>query len=166
VLSNLPYAITSPLLFRFLELRPLPRRIVVTVQEEVAERIAAEPGGGDFGSLTVGIQSRARVEIAFSVSRQAFRPVPDVESATLVIDPDPERAAGVPDGALRRLTRAAFSRRRKQLQKILRSAPAYDLDRERAEELCRAVGVEPRTRPERLSPEQFVELARRLEPGD
>jgi len=165
VLSNLPYAITSPLLFRFLELRPLPRRIVVTVQEEVAERIAAEPGGGDFGSLTVGIQARARVEIAFSVSRQAFRPVPDVESATLIIDPDPERAAGVPDVALRRLTRAAFSRRRKQLQKILRSAPVYDLDRDRAEELCRSIGVEPRTRPERLSPEQFVELARRLEAG-
>lgn len=163
ILSNLPYAITSPLLFRFLDLRPLPDRIVVTVQEEVAERIAAEPGGGDFGSLTVGVQARARARLAFPVSRHAFRPEPDVESATVIIDPDPDRVAEIPGEGLRRLTRAAFGRRRKQLQKILRSAPVYDLDREEAEALCRAIGVEPRVRPERLSPEQFVDLARRLE---
>lgn len=163
VLSNVPYAITSPLLFRLLALRPPPVRIVVTVQREVAERIVAEPGGGDYGSLTVGVRTRADARLAFGVSRRAFRPVPDVESATVVLDPDPARIEALPEGALRRLTRSAFSRRRKQLQKILRSAPAYDLDRASAEALCREMGLDPRVRPERLSPEQFVELARRLE---
>lgn len=163
VLSNLPYAVTSPLLFRFLALRPPPARIVVTVQREVAERIVAEPGGGDYGSLTVGVQTRADARLAFDVSRQAFRPVPDVESATVVLDPDRDRIEALSEDALRRLTRAAFSRRRKQLQKILRSAPAYGLDRAQAEAACRELGVDPRIRPERLSPEQFVELSRRLE---
>lgn len=165
VLSNLPYAVTSPLLFRFLALRPPPVRIVVTVQKEVAERLVAEPGGGDYGSLTVGVQTRAGARLAFDVSRHAFRPVPEVESATVVLDPDPERIDALPEGTLRRLTRAAFSRRRKQLQKILRSAPVYDLDRAAAVALCRDMGLDPRVRPERLSPEQFVELARRLEGG-
>ena len=159
VLSNLPYAVTSPLLFRVLELDPPARRVVVTVQKEVGERIAAEPGTGAYGSLTVGVRARADVRLAFDVSRQAFRPVPDVESATVIIDPDRERIRRLPEPALRRLTRAAFGRRRKQLQTILRSAPEYDLDRPAAEALCRRLGVDPRVRPERLSPEQFVRLS-------
>lgn len=163
ILSNLPYGITSPLVFRFLELRPPPERIVVTVQREVGQRIAADPGSKAFGSLSVGVQARARARVAFDVSRQAFRPVPDVESVTVVIEPDRARLERLPAEALRRLTRAAFSRRRKQLQKILRSAPAYGLDREAAEGLCRDLGVDPRVRPEKLSAAQFVELARRLE---
>ncbi len=163
VLSNLPYAITSPLLFRVLALDPPPVRIVVTVQKEVADRLAADPGGGDYGAPTVGVRSRAEVRRAFDVSRNAFRPSPDVESTTVVLEPDPARIRALPGGALRRLTRAAFSRRRKQLQKILRSAPEFGLDRATAEALLRSVGAEPRHRPERLSPEQFVELARRLE---
>ena len=163
VLSNLPYAVTSPLLFRVLALEPPARRIVVTVQKEVADRLAAEPGGGAYGSLTVGVRTRADVRRAFDVSRHAFRPVPEVTSTTVVLEPDPGRIRRLDPEGLRRLTRAAFSRRRKQLQKILRSAPEFGLERERAEALCRAVGAEPRHRPERLSPGQFVELARRLE---
>lgn len=162
LLSNLPYGITSPLLFRFLDLRPLPRRIVITVQREVGERIAASPGGKEYGSLTVGVQARARVEIAFGIASRAFRPVPDVESVTLRIEPIPERVEELPAANLRILTRAVFSRRRKQLQKILRSAPALGLDREEALDLCEALGVDPRVRPAELSPRQFVELARRL----
>lgn len=163
VISNVPYNITSPLLFAFLDLRPPPRRIVVTVQKEVAERIVASPGSRDFGALSVGVQARADASLAFAVSRAAFRPVPDVDSATLRIDPDPDRLAALPSGALRRLTRAAFGRRRKQLQKILRSAPEYALSRARAEALCREVGLDPRVRPEAVSAEVFVRLARRLD---
>lgn len=162
VLSNLPYGITTPLLFRFLELDPAPVRIVVTVQKEVGERMVAGPGSRDYGSLSVGVQTRARARIAFAVSRGAFRPVPDVESVTVVLDPDPERIAALPEPALRRLTRAAFGWRRKQLQKILRSAPGLALGRERAESLCRALGLDPRIRPEQVPPEQFVAMARRL----
>lgn len=163
VLSNLPYAVTSPLLFRILGLDPPPDRIVVTVQKEVGERICAEPGTGAYGSLSVGVQVRADARIAFDVSRHAFRPVPDVESVTVVIEPDPERLRRLSAEEVRRLTRAAFGRRRKQLQTILRTAPEYALDRPEAVALCRELGVEPTIRPERLSPEGFVELAALLE---
>ena len=163
VLSNLPYAVTSPLLFAFLALRPPPERIVVTVQREVGERVVADPGGRDYGALSVGVQARADAEVAFDVSRRAFRPVPDVESVVLRIRPDPERIAALDDQTLRTLTRAAFGMRRKQLQKILRSAPEYALERRDAVEACREVAVDPKARPERLSAEEFVRLARALE---
>lgn len=163
VISNVPYAITSPLTFRILDLRPPPRRAVLTVQREVGERMAAAPGSGDYGSLSVGVQIRARPEVAFGVSRQAFRPRPDVESVTVVLEPRPDRPGRETEAAVRRLTRACFSRRRKQLQKILRSAPEYGLGKEDARELCREMGLEPRVRPEKVAPDTFVRLARRLE---
>lgn len=163
VLSNLPYGITSPMLFRLLGLDPPARRIVVTVQKEVGERLAAAPGSGAYGSLSVGVQVRADVEVLFDVSRHAFRPVPEVESVTVLIRPDPDRLRRLPEPGLRRLTRAAFGRRRKQLQTILRSAPEYDLDRERAVALCAELGVDPKIRPERLPPEAFVDLTGLLE---
>jgi 16S rRNA (adenine1518-N6/adenine1519-N6)-dimethyltransferase len=162
ILSNVPYAITSPLTFRLLDLSPPPERIVLTVQREVAERLAADPGGGDYGALTVGVQLRARVRLAFDVSREAFRPRPEVESAAVVLEP---RADRPPDAELRRvreLTRAAFGRRRKQLQKILRSAPEFGLQRQEAEAVCRELGVDPRTRPAKLSPDGYRALAGRL----
>lgn len=169
LLSNVPYNITSPLLFHFLDLRPPPVRIVVTVQREVAERIVAAPGSRTFGALSVGVQARARASIAFPVARKAFRPVPDVESACVRLDPDPERLDALPAEPLRRLTRAAFGRRRKQLQKILRSAPAYGLERAEATVLLERLGLDPASRPEAVSADDFVRLARALEafrPGE
>ena len=162
VLSNLPYAVTSPLLFRFLALHPPPERIVVTVQREVAERIVAEPGGRDYGALSVGVRARARAALAFTIGRKAFRPVPDVESAVVRIEPEPDALGELDGEALRRLTRAAFGRRRKQLQKILRSAPEYGLERAEAEAICRELRLDPRARPEDLAPPEFVALAARL----
>ena len=159
VVSNVPYNITSPLLFAFLELWPPPRRIVVTVQREVAERIVAEPGSRVYGALSVGVQSRATARLAFRIRRGAFRPVPGVDSAVVRIDPDPEKIEALPDRTLRRVTRAAFGMRRKQLQKILRSAEEIGLSEEEATAICERLELDPRTRPERLSPESFVSLA-------
>lgn len=162
LMSNLPYAITSPLLFVLLDVRPPPERIVVLLQEEVARRITAEPGGKEYGALSIGVRTRARAEFAFRVGRNAFRPVPGVDSAALVLEPtggsgtvDPEK--------LRRLVRAAFSRRRKQLRTILRSSPPYRLSAEQAEEVLGGLGIDPTARPATLAPEQFEVLAARLE---
>lgn len=163
ILSNLPYNVASPLLFAFLELRPVPIRIVITLQREMAARLTAAPGSKDYGALSVGVQARATAKIAFRIGRQAFRPVPDVDSAVVSVVPDPMRLEQLPTGSLRRLTRAAFSRRRKQLQKILRDAPEYGLDRGEVGKLCDKMGLDPRARPETLSPEQFVALARALD---
>lgn len=171
LVSNVPYSITSPLLFRLLDVRPRPDRIVVMVQEEVARRITAAPGGKEYGALSVGVQTRAHAGLAFRVGRNAFRPVPGVDSAVVALEPIRPGAAGragpgrgkpASAEAVRRLVRAAFSRRRKQMRTILRSSPAFGLDTDEAEELLRDLGIDPAARPETLSPEQFVALAGRL----
>jgi 16S rRNA (adenine1518-N6/adenine1519-N6)-dimethyltransferase len=162
VVGNIPYNITSPLLFRILEWRPPPERVVVMVQKEVAERIAATPGDRSYGALTVGVQAVAAVEPLFDVGRKAFRPVPNVDSMVVRITPGQDTAEGSGDPWLRSLTRAAFGMRRKQLQKILRTAPGYGLDVDRAIAVLEDLGVRPDARPETLDPATFVALAHAL----
>ena len=160
--SNVPYAITSPLIFRFLDVEPAPTRIVVLVQEEVARRITAEPGGKGYGALSVGVQTRARARLAFRVGRKAFRPVPGVDSAAVIMDP----VEGISKGdieAVRTLARAAFSRRRKQLGTILRTAPEYGLRPEEAAAVAREIGIDLSMRPEAIAPGPFAVLALRLD---
>lgn len=161
VVGNIPYNITSPLLFRFLEWQPPPERIVVMIQKEVADRILAPPGEKAYGSLSVGIRAVAEVKRLFNVGRGAFRPSPDVDSSVILIRPgrplEPPLAR-----ALRSLTRATFGLRRKQLQKILRTATGYGLTSEEAVALCTEVGVRPQDRPETLDPGTFIALAAAL----
>ncbi|WP_420634539.1 16S rRNA (adenine(1518)-N(6)/adenine(1519)-N(6))-dimethyltransferase RsmA [Candidatus Palauibacter sp.] len=161
VVSNVPYNITSPLVFAFLGLDPAAGRIVITVQREVAERIVATPGSKAYGALSVGIQAIADAGLAFRVGRQAFRPVPAVDSAVVRLLPRPD-AAEVDRTALRRLTRACFNRRRKQLQKTLRTAPELGFEGDAAAVLT-DLSIDPAARPESLDPATFVALATRLD---
>ena len=162
VISNVPYSITSPLLFRFLEIRPLPSRLVVLVQEEVGRRIVADPGTREYGALSVGVRARADARLAFRVGRRAFRPVPAVDSVAVVIEP----VADCPDQhelkALRDLTRVAFSRRRKQIRRILRDAPEYGLSAAVADAVLAEVGADPTARPETFDPDLFLRLSANL----
>lgn len=159
LISNLPYGITSPLIFRFLDMQPLPRRMVLLVQREVADRIAAGEGSKAYGALSVGVRARARVRIAFRVGRGAFRPVPAVDSSVLVLEPRSEVPSAERLADLRTLTRVAFSQRRKQLGGILRSAPEYGLSADQVQRILTEHGVSPRARPETLTPDQFLDLA-------
>ncbi len=161
VISNVPYNITSPLLFAFLALRPAANRMVLTVQREVAERVVARPGNKVYGALSVGVQSIADADLRFHIKPTAFRPVPDVESSVLRIDPDPERGTRVDSTRLRGLTRACFNRRRKQLQKILRSAPELGFDGD-APQFLANLGIDPQARPESLDAATFVRLSEAL----
>ena len=163
VISNVPYNITSPLMFAILDLDPPPVRIVVTVQKEVAQRMVAAPGSRTYGALSVGVQVRADATLAFPIRRGSFRPVPDVDSAVVRIEPDPLRLQGAKVKAVRRLTRTLFGQRRKQLQKILRTSPEYRLEPTEIDAVCARLRLDPRARPERLSPTDFVELAPILE---
>ncbi len=164
VIGNIPYGITSPLIFHLLAARPRPLRIVLTVQKEVAERLVAEPGGKDYGALTVGVQAVARVETLFRVSRGAFRPRPSIDSTAVRIIPlQPPPLSPGREEAFRRLTRAAFSRRRKQLQRVLRQAPEYALSGPAAEALLRSLAIDPATRPDALSVADYLRLAEALE---
>lgn len=158
VLSNVPYNVTSPLIFAFLGIRPSPRRIVVTVQREVAERVVAPPGSRTYGALSVGVQAVAGVRVAFQIGRRAFRPVPDVTSSVLRIEPDRYRVESLDLAALRTVTRVLFGRRRKQLQKILRTAPEFQ-GRGDPAAILSSLGLSPAARPETLSGAQFIALA-------
>ncbi|MDQ3555317.1 MAG: 16S rRNA (adenine(1518)-N(6)/adenine(1519)-N(6))-dimethyltransferase RsmA [Gemmatimonadota bacterium] len=161
VIGNIPYNITTPILFSLLERRPRPRSIVLMVQREVADRIVAAPGGKDFGALAVGVQTVAGAERVLHVGRGAFRPVPKVESSVVRITPyDPPRLSEAEEAALRRLSRAAFGQRRKQFQRILRDA--YTLSVEEVKRLEQQLGVDLQARPETFGPDQFVRLARAL----
>jgi 16S rRNA (adenine1518-N6/adenine1519-N6)-dimethyltransferase len=161
VIGNIPYNITTPILFGMLERRPRPREVVLMIQREVAERILAPPGSKTYGALAVGVRAVADAERVMNVGRNAFRPVPDVESAVIRIVPhDPPRLSPEDEAALRTLTRFAFGQRRKQFQRILRDA--YHLSPEQVEALAAETGMDLQARPESFPPEQFIALARAL----
>jgi 16S rRNA (adenine1518-N6/adenine1519-N6)-dimethyltransferase len=161
VIGNIPYNITTPILFSLLERTPRPREIVLMVQREVADRILEPAGSKTYGALAVGVQAVADVSRVLNVSRDAFRPVPDVMSSVVRIVPhDPPRLTPEDERALRELTRAAFQQRRKQFQRILRDA--YHLSPEQVEEIARAAGMDLVQRPETFPPPKFIALARVL----
>jgi 16S rRNA (adenine1518-N6/adenine1519-N6)-dimethyltransferase len=161
VIGNIPYNITTPILFGLLERRPRPREIVLMVQKEVAERILAPHGSKAYGALAVGVRAVADVERVMNVGRTAFRPMPDVESAVIRVVPhDPPRIPPEDEASLRTLTRFAFGQRRKQFQRILRDA--YRLSVEQVEAVGREVGMDLQARTESFPPERFIDLARAL----
>ena len=162
VIGNIPYNITTPILFRLLE-RPRPREIVLMVQDDVADRIVAPVGTRTYGALSVGVRSVAQVERLFKVGRRAFRPVPGVDSAVIRIRPDhPSSMTPDEEVRLRRLVRAAFQWRRKQLRRILRDHQDFGLSEASCESAARSAGIELSDRPERLAPEKFIALAAAL----
>jgi 16S rRNA (adenine1518-N6/adenine1519-N6)-dimethyltransferase len=133
------------------------------VQKEVAIRIATPPGSRDYGALSIGIQSVANVERLFNVARGAFRPVPNVDSAVLRISPiRPYPMSEDDEIALRTFTRAAFQRRRKQLQTILRTAPEYALSPDATRAIGAETGLDLERRPETLSITELLLLTRAL----
>ena len=154
VVGNLPYYITSPILFSLLDARAHLRRAVVMMQEEVAERIVAAPNSKAYGILSVQTQLFARPQLLFPVSRHVFRPKPAVESAVLAIDFDAEPLLGVDSAPLRRVVRTAFGQRRKMLRNSL-GALVAERDRALPE------GFATR-RPENLTPAEFVTLTQAL----
>ncbi|HYW06740.1 MAG TPA: 16S rRNA (adenine(1518)-N(6)/adenine(1519)-N(6))-dimethyltransferase RsmA [Longimicrobium sp.] len=161
VIGNIPYNITTPILFGLLERRPRPREIVLMVQREVADRILEPEGSKTYGALAVGVRSVADAKRVLNVSREAFRPVPDVMSSVIRITPrQPPELTPEEETALRTLTRAAFGQRRKQFQRILRDF--YRLTPEQIAELDSAFGIDLRDRPETFSPAGFIELSRGL----
>jgi len=162
IVGNIPYNITTPILFHLLS-RPRPLEIVLMVQQEVAERITAEAGTGSYGALAVGVQTVAEAERLFRVGRGAFHPVPRVDSVVIRVRPRmPPPLSESEEARLRDVVRAAFQWRRKQLGKILRDHPDLHVPPETIETIATAVGFARTDRPERLSPDDFVRLAAHL----
>ncbi len=152
VVGNLPYNISTPLIFHLLEYAPVIEDMHFMLQKEVVERLAATPGGGDWGRLSIMVQYHCRVEHLFNVGPGAFNPPPKVDSAIVRLTPfaEPPHPARDPK-LLERVVREAFNQRRKTLRNTLKPLLSVE-DIEAAE-------VDPTLRPEQLDLAAFVRLA-------
>ncbi|MFL5757335.1 MAG: 16S rRNA (adenine(1518)-N(6)/adenine(1519)-N(6))-dimethyltransferase RsmA [Chloroflexota bacterium] len=155
VVANLPYHITSPILHRLLGEPPRADRLVLMVQREVAERIAAQPGAMSY--LSVFVQVHARARVAFRVAREAFEPAPKVESAVLVLETyDALAPPAADEDDLWRLVQAGFRERRKMIRNVL--ARQLPVPASRVEDALAEVGIAGDRRPQTLSVEDWRRL--------
>ena len=156
VCANLPYYITTPIIFALLEKRLPMERLVAMVQKEVAERMAAQPGGKEYGALSVAIQYYTEPEIAFIVPPTSFIPAPAVDSAVIVCKRREKPPVEVCDEALFfRVVKAAFSLRRKMLSNSLKN---MGIKSEQVAKWLELAGVDGKRRAETLSLEDFAKL--------
>ena len=163
VVANLPYEISSPMIFRLLEERDYFSLLVLMLQLEVGRRIVARPGTKDYGPLAVWSQLYSRPAIAFPVSPRAFHPPPKVESAVVKFEILHEASTKIEDEEeLREVVRSAFNYRRKTLSRALQAGGFSRLSREEIQQAITASGIPPAARGETLSLEQFAALARNL----
>jgi 16S rRNA (adenine1518-N6/adenine1519-N6)-dimethyltransferase len=144
LVGNLPYNISTPLLFHLARYARRVRDMHFMLQLEVVERMVAAPSTPEYGRLSVALQARFRMKKLFNVSGGAFRPAPMVESALVRLEPLPEMLEIDED-----LLRKAFSARRKQLRNAL-PLPAGDYER---------LDIDPQRRPETLSPQDFARIS-------
>jgi 16S rRNA (adenine1518-N6/adenine1519-N6)-dimethyltransferase len=160
VVANLPYNISTPIMFRMLEAKSKIVRLVLTVQLEVAKRLTAKPNTKDYGVLSVMAQHLADVRFGFPVSRKCFRPVPDVDSGVVRLDIRGDLHEPSEDLAhFQRIVRAAFGQRRKTLKNAFRSAAISDQLLHQVEQ---NTGISLARRAETLSIQEFENLARYL----
>ena len=152
VVGNLPYNISTPLLFHLAQVAPLLRDLHFMLQREVVMRMVAPPGNGDYGRLSVMLQYRFEMERLFDVPAEAFDPAPKVDSAIVRMIPRPAAALAAVDEALfARVVSAAFGQRRKMLRNTLRGLiDAAPLER---------LGISPGARAEELAVADFVRIA-------
>lgn len=155
LVGNLPYNISTPLLFHLLEQKACIQDMHFMLQKEVVDRMAADPGGKDYGRLSVMLQVHCGVTPLFDIGPGAFRPAPKVTSSLVRLQPWPEPPHEIANPQrFAQLVNQAFSQRRKTLRNSLRDW----LPAERMQQL----GIDPRERPERLAVADFVTLANAL----
>ena len=153
VIGNIPYSITSPILFKLLDNRRHTVSITLMMQHEVALRLTAKPNTREYGILAVQFRTFCDTRYLFKVGRKVFRPRPEVDSAVVHLVPETSEM-DVEESGFRNFVRRAFAQRRKTLQNNLRKE--YDLSG--------VVSVDPMRRAESLTIEQFRSLYRELRP--
>lgn len=154
LVGNLPYNISTPLVFHVLEQSDCIQDMVFMLQKEVVERMAAAPGGKTYGRLSVMVQYRCSVRRLFTVRPGAFTPPPKVDSAVVHLQPRPAAVAAADEGLLSQVVAQAFSQRRKTLRNALSALADADI--------LRTAGINPGSRAETLSVDDFVRLANRI----
>ncbi|MEW5919813.1 MAG: 16S rRNA (adenine(1518)-N(6)/adenine(1519)-N(6))-dimethyltransferase RsmA [Bacillota bacterium] len=157
VVANLPYYLTTPLLFQLLQSSRRPELLILMVQLEVARRMLAEPGNKDYGTLSVLCRYYCRSRLLFKVSRHVFYPQPAVDSAVVLLETLPCPAVSVPDERFFwAVVRAAFQKRRKTILNAMEGVG--QMGREEWEDILAQAAIDPRRRGETLSLSEFAKL--------
>lgn len=160
VVGNLPYSVSTPLLFHLLAQSRCVSEMVFMLQQEVVDRICAVPGTRDYGRLSVMVQARCGARELFSVGRGAFSPPPQVGSAVLRMVPSETFMKTLKDQSLfDHVVKMAFGQRRKKLRNALKELGPLP------EDLLPEIGIDPNARAEELTVEQFGMIANRLAAG-
>ncbi|MEC9375297.1 MAG: 16S rRNA (adenine(1518)-N(6)/adenine(1519)-N(6))-dimethyltransferase RsmA [Pseudomonadota bacterium] len=153
LIGNLPYNISTPILFHFLNQLDIFIDIHVMLQKEVAKRIAAKPGNRDYGRLTVALSAHCNVELLFLIGPGAFNPAPSVESAFTKLSPlEKPLVSSIEQPIFDQIIRYAFGQRRKQLKNALSGVISIDT--------IKAAQIDPEIRAENLHVEQYAELTK------
>lgn len=160
VVANLPYYVTTPILMRLLE-EGIGDSITITIQQEVADRLVAEAGSKDYGSITVKINLLGSAKQMRRLSRRLFYPVPNVDSAVVRVDRVEGKYPPAVCEAAGKIARCAFAMRRKTLVNNLMAG--LDIDRDQAEQALQDAGFALTVRGEALSADQYVALAECLQ---
>jgi 16S rRNA (adenine1518-N6/adenine1519-N6)-dimethyltransferase len=161
VVANLPYQISTPLLFHFIELKEFFSTLTLMLQKEVAERMVAPPGGKDYGPLSIFVQSFLDISIRFFIKPSAFFPPPKVESAVVHMVWKEKPMIEMKDEEwFKRVVKACFSYRRKTLANALKHSK-LSLPESIGSKMEK-IGIDSRRRPETLSIQEFASLAETL----
>lgn len=161
VCANLPYYITSPIIFNIIERHDLIKYAVLMIQREVADRLLAVPGTKEYGLLTVMVSWRADVYPVTRVSRRCFYPAPEVDSTVVKLVPgNSPRFSVKREDIFIQLVREAFQKRRKTMQNVLAGIPW--MDRAKVSSFLLDLGIDPQRRGETLTVEEFARIANEL----
>ena len=161
VVANIPYYLTSPLIMRFVEEAQNVTSLTLTIQKEVAERLASKPATKDYGAITVAVQAVANVAITRILQRRLFYPEPNVDSAVVRIDFQRDKFDISNPKLFRKVVRISFAMRRKTLVNNL--AVGFSISKQQAEQILLTCNLPVGCRGEELSVEQFVQLYKVIE---
>lgn len=163
VIANLPYYITTPILFKLLEYKEYVTDIVIMVQREVAERLLATPKGKEYGVLTVNTNYVSDASLVTIVPNTSFIPAPNVTSAVVKLEINLDKAKGIEDEELfKRLVKAAFSARRKKVINSVMNANVFSVTKEELTSYIVSLGFSENVRAEEIPTEKYIELANML----
>lgn len=158
IVGNLPYNISTPLLFHFIAQLDCIEDMHFMLQKEVVDRMAAGPGGREYGRLSVMVQYHCQVQRLFTIGPEAFSPQPKIDSSIVRLIPHQKPGIGARDyGAFSLLVETAFAYRRKTLRNALRGLAT--------DEAFASAGIDPSLRAEQLQPVEFVRLSEAISPG-
>ncbi len=159
LVSNLPYNVATPIISNLLTVSPLPERMVVTIQKELAQRIVSPPGCKDYSALSIWMQSLCDCEILRILPPSVFWPSPKVDSAIIRLIPNGSKRSEIQDVEyFHTKLRALFFHRRKFLRSQIATATKEELDKSQVDQILEQLGLLPNLRAEQLSVTQIIQL--------